>query len=515
MGIYSLNAEETHLVNSYAGGSVRASAVARLYTAQGHHWTYSNVYGGAALVQDDNNVNRIRLVDLTSGQIVWEQEIYERFEYQSPTPFFHTFEGDESVIGLSFADEGDASIFYNAVTSLENANKLAVPKLGISPRAVPLTAGSAIHSPRKLTPPAPQHSTPSSGGGAPSFTPPPLARSTSTPTGLSTGSTTVSTASKKVPAPAKKRGWFGKLTEKMGFGEGEADDDVVLSKPTGFRHESHIGWDAANGFEIRNVSPYLCPLVVKRWWCSQTQLTELCVSTPTTNNCYRFHQNGESCSRQQVSRRASCATARQPSSSWRQWRRPLSNSTLRPRHLLPRQRDPLLIHHHTAPARRLRPRRAHTQLLLHHHQPLYMPLRPRRHRLRLHPGRLPHSVDRLLLLHLLLRPLPLRRAVSWPVCRTCTSSLLKIERCRISTTWTRTQPTRWPTPWRGRWPAVVWTCTSTMKTWTLRMSGAIKCVCVKERGKEQTRKKRKEKHFILLCSLVFPFFLSFFACQCV
>jgi len=41
----------------------------------------------------------------------------------------------------------------------------------------------------------------------------------------------------------------------MGFGEEQNADDVVLSGPSGFRHESHIGWDPQNGFEIRNIPP--------------------------------------------------------------------------------------------------------------------------------------------------------------------------------------------------------------------------------------------------------------------
>lgn len=53
----------------------------------------------------------------------------------------------------------------------------------------------------------------------------------------------------------KKKGWFSRITEKMGLGEDEGNQDIVLSGPTGFRHESHIGWDPSNGFEIRNIPP--------------------------------------------------------------------------------------------------------------------------------------------------------------------------------------------------------------------------------------------------------------------
>ena len=37
---------------------------------------------------------------------VWEQELYLELEYRTPTSWFHTFEAEHSMAGLSFADEG-------------------------------------------------------------------------------------------------------------------------------------------------------------------------------------------------------------------------------------------------------------------------------------------------------------------------------------------------------------------------------------------------------------------------
>ena len=36
---------------------------------------------------------------------VWEQEVYTEMEYKAPHSWFHTFEADHSMAGLSFADE--------------------------------------------------------------------------------------------------------------------------------------------------------------------------------------------------------------------------------------------------------------------------------------------------------------------------------------------------------------------------------------------------------------------------
>ena len=36
---------------------------------------------------------------------VWEQEMYLEMEYKAPQTWFHNFEAEHSMAGLSFADE--------------------------------------------------------------------------------------------------------------------------------------------------------------------------------------------------------------------------------------------------------------------------------------------------------------------------------------------------------------------------------------------------------------------------
>lgn len=190
--------------------------------------------------------------------MAWEQELYERFEYQAAAPFFHTFEGNDAVIGLSFADESDAAAFHSAVCSSVGAG--GAPSRPAGPPPVPggrRTTGPAPSAPPQAarsppaTPPGPSTPTP-----APVSTPPPaLQRAPSSAANINAFSGTTSTGggSKRMENPKKKKGWFSRITEKMGLAEDDGGGDVVLSGPTGFRHESHIGWDPANGFEIRNV----------------------------------------------------------------------------------------------------------------------------------------------------------------------------------------------------------------------------------------------------------------------
>ena len=43
---------------------------------------------------------------------IWEQEIYYQMKYRKSKSCFHTFEGEESMIGIYFADEGEGEHFF-------------------------------------------------------------------------------------------------------------------------------------------------------------------------------------------------------------------------------------------------------------------------------------------------------------------------------------------------------------------------------------------------------------------
>lgn len=45
-------------------------------------------------------------------KIVFEQELYENFEYKNPRDWFHTLESDNVVHGLSFASPSEADAFF-------------------------------------------------------------------------------------------------------------------------------------------------------------------------------------------------------------------------------------------------------------------------------------------------------------------------------------------------------------------------------------------------------------------
>jgi hypothetical protein len=87
---------------------------------------------------------------------VFSQELYQNFEYAKPRGFFHTFEMDDCVAGLSFADESDANDFYLKVIEC---------KKGPSPTsAPPLPPGKPTAPPpvpnKPMAPPPPRASVP-------------------------------------------------------------------------------------------------------------------------------------------------------------------------------------------------------------------------------------------------------------------------------------------------------------------------------------------------------------------
>lgn len=71
-----------------------------------------------------------------------------------------------------------------------------------------------------------------------SFAPPPQVATTSIP---------VSTLSQAQPQQERKRGLRGLFGKRKENSQLEIKD---ISGPTGFRHESHIGWDSEHGFEV-------------------------------------------------------------------------------------------------------------------------------------------------------------------------------------------------------------------------------------------------------------------------
>ncbi|KAF2454736.1 YOR181Wp-like protein, partial [Lineolata rhizophorae] len=121
---------------------IHAVAVARLYVAypNRHRWTDTGLQGAAVLANDlVGNTFWVKLVDISPANrgVIWDQEIYDSFAYNQDRTFFHSFELEDCMAGLSFADEKEAKTFKRKMDEREkNAHKNTKSK----PFAISLSA---------------------------------------------------------------------------------------------------------------------------------------------------------------------------------------------------------------------------------------------------------------------------------------------------------------------------------------------------------------------------------------
>ncbi|KAL2198703.1 hypothetical protein P885DRAFT_32132 [Corynascus similis CBS 632.67] len=120
---------------------IHAVAVARLYVAYPNRskWTYTGLQGAVVLANDlVGNTYWIKMVDISPGNrgVIWDQEIFENWNYNQDRVFFHSFELEECLAGLSFVDEKEAKQFLKKMNDREkNASKatLKTPFGGAAP----------------------------------------------------------------------------------------------------------------------------------------------------------------------------------------------------------------------------------------------------------------------------------------------------------------------------------------------------------------------------------------------
>ncbi|KAG0346973.1 hypothetical protein BG004_000383 [Podila humilis] len=125
------------------------ATVARLYVAypDPNQWTYSGIMGGLAFVQTKTTF-LFRIVDLMGSRgVIWEQELYENFEYTQERSFFHTFAIDNCQAAFSFADEQEAGVFFKKVSNRESLKKSKSP--GGSPGGTPKSRKSGFFGSKK------------------------------------------------------------------------------------------------------------------------------------------------------------------------------------------------------------------------------------------------------------------------------------------------------------------------------------------------------------------------------
>ncbi|CAO1620345.1 unnamed protein product [Jaminaea pallidilutea] len=100
---------------------ILTATVARVYAAHPDPdtWSYTGIEGGLAFVKlAATGGTGFRVVDLKGTRgVIWDHDLYQGISYNQDRSFFHTFEGDDFLIGFSFADDGEAGDFYKKVSN--------------------------------------------------------------------------------------------------------------------------------------------------------------------------------------------------------------------------------------------------------------------------------------------------------------------------------------------------------------------------------------------------------------
>ena len=127
---------------------IHAVAVGRLYVAYPDRssWTYTGLSGAIALVDDlVGHTFWLKMVDISSAQrrVIWDQELYEDFNYTQDRVFFHSFELEDCYAGFSFVDEKEAKRFIQKMEKRDkSASRETRNNVFLAPGQIPINGTS-------------------------------------------------------------------------------------------------------------------------------------------------------------------------------------------------------------------------------------------------------------------------------------------------------------------------------------------------------------------------------------
>ncbi|KAK0475886.1 hypothetical protein IW261DRAFT_1493478 [Armillaria novae-zelandiae] len=126
----TLSKEEKHKVKSAIpapSNKIFYATLARVYYAypQPNEWSYSGLQGALALTKNNSTGTlSFRLVDMSGTRgVIWEHEFYDGLDYFADRAFFHSFPGDNSMIGFAFSNESDAKDFWKKVLKMKDEKR--------------------------------------------------------------------------------------------------------------------------------------------------------------------------------------------------------------------------------------------------------------------------------------------------------------------------------------------------------------------------------------------------------
>jgi len=114
--------EKKHLENAFLyPWKLHMISIGKLYASHPSHpeWQDLGLCGAWTICSDEQNKRvYLRLYDHVTRTRYFSHELYEQFEYLAPKNYFHTFESNDCIYGISFADECEAKLFHGAVLDI-------------------------------------------------------------------------------------------------------------------------------------------------------------------------------------------------------------------------------------------------------------------------------------------------------------------------------------------------------------------------------------------------------------
>jgi len=92
-----------------------ALAVVKFYLSIQGEWVEKVVGAGTVTKDFSRKSYFIQIFDVQQRQKVWEEEVNIEVDYSNPVDLFHTFKGENDLVGLSFVDQGEATHFWDMV----------------------------------------------------------------------------------------------------------------------------------------------------------------------------------------------------------------------------------------------------------------------------------------------------------------------------------------------------------------------------------------------------------------
>eukprot|EP00761_Pharyngomonas_kirbyi_P007258 gb/GECH01007268.1/.p1 GENE.gb/GECH01007268.1/~~gb/GECH01007268.1/.p1 ORF type:complete len:410 (+),score=123.48 gb/GECH01007268.1/:1-1230(+) len=204
-----MDSSENHL-------QVKAKSVVRLYYSEEYTWIYTGYVGTIYFsIDHKNNTAYIRILDLQNHELVFEQELYENFSFRRENDFFYSFEGEDCIFGICFAQESSPVKFAQAIHKFcrEELSTLSIPQRQEKhePASEPSSAPPTSQNPERSL--------------------------TSTKRRKKTLSTTGNSSPPTTPSSAKS--FLSKVSSKI-FGKKEEAESFEISEVKDFQHNVHI-----------------------------------------------------------------------------------------------------------------------------------------------------------------------------------------------------------------------------------------------------------------------------------